>query len=313
MTINCLLCNNEHTKFIDIIQVSDLALHYKKMLGSSIINEFDRHREIKFLECANCDLRFFWPPITGSERFYKLLQKFEWYYLDDKSEYDFACCYINEADKVLDIGCGKGAFAKKIKSTDYTGLEFSLEASSLAEKHGIKVLNEYIEEHALKHSNYYDVVCSFQVLEHVANPADFLSNSIKCLKSGGLLIISVPAADSFISKTTNGLLNMPPHHVTWWSDKTLQSVAGLFPLEVVEIEPELLADIHKHWYASTVATTAVNRILKRTPKLLDTTIANKFITKLVAILGRIYILGIEDTKMRPRGHSITVVYKKLRD
>jgi hypothetical protein len=106
---------------------------------------------------------------------------------------------------------------------------------------------------------------------------------------------------------------MPPHHVTWWSDKTLQSVAGLFPLEVVEIEPELLADIHKHWYASTVATTAVNRILKRTPKLLDTTIANKFITKLAAILGRIYVLRIEDTKMRPRGHSITVVYKKLRD
>ena len=104
---------------------------------------------------------------------------------------------------------------------------------------------------------------------------------------------------------------MPPHHVTWWSDKTLQSVARLFPLELVEIEPEVLADIHKHWYASTVAIIAVNRILKRTSKLLDTTIANKFITKLAAILGRIYVLEIEDTKMRPRGHSVTVVYRRV--
>ncbi|MCL0042049.1 hypothetical protein M1N12_03200 [Peptococcaceae bacterium] len=104
---------------------------------------------------------------------------------------------------------------------------------------------------------------------------------------------------------------MPPHHVTWWSDKTLQSVARLFPLELVEIEPEVLADIHKHWYASTVAITALNRILKRTPKLLDTTIANKFIAKLAAILGRIYVLGIEDAKMRPRGHSVTAVYRRV--
>ncbi|MCL0042050.1 hypothetical protein M1N12_03205 [Peptococcaceae bacterium] len=126
MTINCLLCNSKHLKLIDRIQVADLARCYEKMLGSSIINEFDQHREIEFLECASCDLRFFWPSVTGSEQFYKLLQVFEWYYLDNKDEYDFACRYINEADKVLDIGCGKGAFAKKIKSTDYTGLEFRL-------------------------------------------------------------------------------------------------------------------------------------------------------------------------------------------
>lgn len=148
------------------------------------------------------------------------------------------------------------------------------------------------------------------MLEHVANPASFLASSIKCLKPNGLLIISVPAADSFISKITNGLLNMPPHHLTWWSDKTLQSVSELFQLEVMEIEPEILQDIHKHWYASAVATAAINRILKRTPKLLDTTIVNKFIYILAAILGFFYMMGIEDVKMRPRGHSVTVIYRQ---
>ena len=122
MTINCLLCSSNHTKLIDRIQVADLVRCYEKMLGSSIINEFDQYREIEFLECANCDLRFFWPSVTGQEQFYKLLQVFEWYYLDDKDEYDFACRYINKADKVLDIGCGKGAFAKKIKSKAWFNL-----------------------------------------------------------------------------------------------------------------------------------------------------------------------------------------------
>ncbi|MGV2387332.1 MAG UNVERIFIED_CONTAM: hypothetical protein LVR29_00250 [Microcystis novacekii LVE1205-3] len=51
--------------------------------------------------------------ITGSENFYEKLQVFDWYYLEEKNEYDYASQFIKPSDSVLEIGCGKGSFCSK--------------------------------------------------------------------------------------------------------------------------------------------------------------------------------------------------------
>ena len=56
------------------------------------------------------------------------MQNLEWYYMDEKDEYDYAKNFIKESDLVLEIGCGKGAFAQKISTKKYVGLEFSRKA-----------------------------------------------------------------------------------------------------------------------------------------------------------------------------------------
>ena len=310
MNLRCPLCDSENIHETEKIQVADLARSYKKMLDDSISDEFVGMNEISFIHCGECGLKFFNPAITGSGKFYKKLQKFDWYYMDEKNEYDYAKRFIYEEDSVLEIGSGKGAFFKKIKSKNYVGLELSREAIDLAAEDGITILNESIQDYAVNNSNKYDVVCAFQVLEHVADIKSFIESSIKCLRPNGILIYSVPSDDSFISLVPNGILNMPPHHISRWSDKTLFKVADLFGLYLFDLYHEDLADIHKQWYASTVAMRAINNLLGRTQLLLDMSLKTNLLMKLSHLAGLFYKQGLNDIRILPRGHSVTVIYHK---
>lgn len=314
MNVRCPLCRSKNIYNIEKIVASDLAGLYKKCFGISLLKEFATYEYINFCHCKECDLKFFNPPITGPEEFYEELQRRGEYYRKEKAEYDFACQFITEDASVLEIGCGKAAFTKCIRSCNYTGLEFNRKAQQMAKENGFRVLNESITEHAQNNLQRYAVVCSFQVQEHVPDVRNFLSSSIACLKPGGLLIVSVPAADSFLSLNTNLILNMPPHHVTWWSDKSLESISNIFGLEMIRLKHDKLADRHVSWYLSTVLLNRLNVVLGRSPRLIDTSlfgrVANGFGWVLGHLLAPIYILGRADKNTHPYGHSVTAIYRK---
>jgi hypothetical protein len=67
---------------------------YAKFLKSDISKEFGDVKKIGYYQCIDSDLRFFYPMVTGSENFYEHLQKIEWYYMDEKDEYDYAKNFI---------------------------------------------------------------------------------------------------------------------------------------------------------------------------------------------------------------------------
>ena len=306
----CPLCHSENIHEIENIHVADLEKSYKRMVGDSISDEFIGIPDISFMCCSDCDLKFFNPAITGSETFYEKLQKIDWYYMDEKDEYDYAKKFINEKDSVLEIGSGKGAFSKKIKCNNYIGLELSSKAIDIAAKDNITILNESIQIHAVNNSNKYDVVCAFQVLEHVADIKSFIESSVQCLKPNGILIYSVPSADSFVSLAPNGFLNMPPHHISWWSDKALSNITDLFGIQLIDIYHEELAEIHKQWYAYIVTMRAINNVLGRKQPLIDRTPITNILKIPANIVGFFYKQWLNVKRILPRGHSVTAVYRK---
>lgn len=311
MKLLCPLCHSRNLTEIEKINISDLAFLYEKMLGESISHEFLNYKEIIFYLCKDCGLKFFYPLITGSENFYNSLTKrLDWYYSWNKNDYDFAHKYINESDRVLDIGSGRGEFAKHISSRYYTGLELSHDAKLLAEKNGINIVIDSIENHAKKNHENYDIICLFQVLEHIADVHSFLKSVIECLKPGGNMIVSVPNETSFLSFTLNNILNLPPHHVTRWPDESLFAIKNLFNLNILEFRHERLADVHSMWYSSTVAFNALIKIFKKSRKLIDRSLSTRILNKLAQKIGSFYNLGIVDEVMRPYGHSTTVIYRK---
>lgn len=304
--ITCPLSSSTNLNLIEEVATKDLNKKYQEMLGSDISREFDQTEKIGFYHCLDSDLRFFYPTITASESFYEKLQKFDWYYLDEKEEY-------KSSHSVLEIGSGKGAFAQKIASQNYVGLEFSQTAMELARQNKITILNQSIQQHSIDFPETYDIVCAFQVLEHVGDPASFIEASLKSLKSGGLLIYSVPSADSFISLAKNNILNMPPHHVTWWSDKSLEYIAQKYNLKIIEIHHEKLSDIHKRWYSSTLASISLYELLNisKGSMLIDKRLIHKILSKLASLTGKILVLGLKDDRILPCGHSVTSVYQKI--
>lgn len=230
--------------------------------------------------------------------------------MDDKIEYDYVNNFIKESDLVLEVGCGRGAFSQKISTKKYVGLEFSRKAKEIAFSKGVIIENESIQSHSVAHPAKYDVVCAFQVLEHVSEIHSFIESSIKALKPGGLLIYSVPSADSFLCIVSNYNLNMPPHHVSFWSDKCLKHIAEIFGMKIVNIEHDKLTDYDKVWWGSSIILESLRNWLGVQSGLLDMSLKYKVLEKISLLTGEILAKGLINPKVLPQGHSVNVVYQK---
>ena len=310
MSIVCPLSGSSNVTLIEQINASDLIKMYDQSLQADISKEFGEVKQIGYYHCIDSDLRFFYPMVTGSEKYYEHLQKNPWYYMDDKAEYDYANNFIKESDLVLEIGCGRGAFSQKISTKKYVGLEFSRKAKEIALSKGIIIENESIQSHSVAHPAKYDVVCAFQVLEHISEIRSFIESSIKALKPGGLLIYSLPSADSFLSLIANNFFNMPPHHVSFWSDKSLKHIAEIFGMKIVNIEHEKLADWDKVSWASSIILESLRNWLGVQSGLLDMSLKYKVLEKISLLTGEILAKGLINPKVLPQGHTVNVVYQK---
>ncbi|HYF31094.1 MAG TPA: class I SAM-dependent methyltransferase [Chitinophagaceae bacterium] len=307
MGTECILCNSMNTVISAQIDTRELASLYHERAGTDA-RRFFNAAVICLYVCNDCGLKFYWPQAIGDGKFYDELQQYSGYYLQEKPEFREAAKFISSADNVLEIGCGEGLFANSIQYNSYTGLEFSEDAIRKAKQQGLNVLNESLQQHASTHEAQYDVVCYFQVLEHVSHPGSFIRDSLKCLKQGGKLLIAVPSEDSFIKDVVNFYLNMPPHHASRWTDRTLTKIAELYNLELMQLYHEPLHAIHKQFYLKTKLNKQLSALVGKKYKAVDTGVFNKLIYG-TATLSSFALKGLIDSK-NIIGQSVLGVYKK---
>lgn len=106
--------------------------------------------------------------------------------------------YLDEfADKnsrILDIGCGSGEIARKIKEKghDITGLDFSEAAVESAQKLGIKCRVSDLDRGIPFDDNSFDIVWAGDVIEHVFDPIFVLREINRVLVPDGLFLCTVP-------------------------------------------------------------------------------------------------------------------------
>lgn len=304
----CPLCHANGNRVQEEIRTTLICDLYRQSFGMDVDYLFSDVESILFIECNACGLFYFYPPVTGDSAFYDQLQNEPWYYLESKYEYNFVANMIESGASVLDVGSGKGAFADRLVSgVKYIGLDSSIEAGRKARSSGVHVINESIEAHSFSNHEIYDFIVSFQSLEHVADPHSFLSAAAKCLRVSGELIIVVPSEDSFLRFASNTPLNMPPHHVTRWPDRTLRYMAQLFGLNLSLVHHEPLQDIHREWCFSVMTNAMLGRgryrienresvfakITSRTARVLAG-LLNKYLSR----------------EFWPCGHSVISVYTK---
>jgi 2-polyprenyl-3-methyl-5-hydroxy-6-metoxy-1,4-benzoquinol methylase len=302
----CPLCGDTHFDEVDHISKARLRSLYLKEYNTDIGHLVTE--DLSLYQCSNCDLKFFDPSFTGDQNFYRDLQKFDWYYKDDKLEYHYAKDFIKKNNSVLEIGSGKGAFSKLLATKKYMGLEFSEGASELAALEGIEVRSQSIEDHAVLNHEKYDVVCSFQVIEHTSDPKSFMQASVDCLKPGGKLILAVPCEDSFLCYIQDFALNMPPHHVTKWSLSTLKHLESQFGVKVVDIYQEPLNEFHIPWFLTSMFGYLLNRLLGIKHSL-ATKPSHWFSHSLAKFLANRFSKYLPKS-YQPYGHTVIVVYEK---
>lgn len=117
--------------------------------------------------------------------------------------YQWACSYIKAGDRVLDAACGLGYGAHVIRNltqaakvvgvdgseyaVDYATRSFASHAVDIEYRLGMlpDVLSSYED-------GSFDVIISFETMEHVASPQLLLREFYRLLTPGGRVIVSVP-------------------------------------------------------------------------------------------------------------------------
>jgi len=100
-----------------------------------------------------------------------------------------------ESLKILDYGCGWGFYSIELSSKGHqvTAIDFpnEIEICNIAwdEMKNVTFSTQKIKELP---NDYFDVVLSSQVIEHVHNPGNYLHQINRVLKNDGKLIISTP-------------------------------------------------------------------------------------------------------------------------
>jgi 2-polyprenyl-3-methyl-5-hydroxy-6-metoxy-1,4-benzoquinol methylase len=299
---NCPLCDQSKIDILEVLDVEQINMGYKKFFG---IEDALQSNIIQYCKCNSCGVQFFDPMETGRESLYESLQKFDWYYMADKYEFQVAKKYCLPNRNILEIGAGRAAFAKQIETSKYTGLEFNNEAIRRAAEVGVTLIKENAEVHA-DNGSLYDVVVSFQVLEHVSEPAVFLKACVRLLREKGILIIAVPGSDGFLGQSTNHFLDMPPHHVSRWSEQALRSIAKIFDLQVKEIVYEPVAAYHVRSMSKVFWEKRIRKIFGARTTILDFSFAGRVFAKIAMLMAVVLPVSSEGVK----GHTVIVVYEK---
>lgn len=303
--MECPLCSSTRIELLESIAGESLRKLYSSIVDVSGLSS-DLWRDCAYVLCKNCDLRFFEPAVCGDEKFYNTLQTYPWYYQDEKNEFGMAAVHLKPGMAVLDVGAGKGVFKQYATGCEYTGLEFSEEAQKYAGKRGVTIERKSIEAFSAERPHSMDVVCSFQVLEHVSRPGTFLRACVDTLKPGGKLIISVPAFDGFTGMAINSTLNLPPHHVSRWSNRSLEAVASLYNLKLMSLEIELIQPIHEGNAERVKMMHELRNFFGLPLTCIDFSIAGKIVAKLAILAVK---LGMR-AKGPNHGHSVVAVYEK---
>lgn len=119
--------------------------------------------------------------------------------------------------KLLDCGCADGTFtlevAHQLKAGETFGVEYVPELAEICRQKGVRVSTKNLNEGLDYPSDYFDVVLSNQVIEHLVETDLYVREVLRVLKPGGCTIQSTNNMASWhnILSLVLGMQPMPCH------------------------------------------------------------------------------------------------------
>ena len=142
-------------------------------------------------------------------RYDELLDKFERY---------------REQGTLLEVGCGGGHFLARalLRGWKVRGTEYGTIPIEACRARGIDVFEGPLDI-AAHPAEGVDIVCSFEVIEHVAYPNKELDKMISILRPGGLLYLTTPNFNCLARRIAPETWNVAnyPEHLNYFTTTTL--------------------------------------------------------------------------------------------
>ena len=142
-------------------------------------------------------------------------------------------------EALLEVGAGFGTFCLELMSRNVfgrvVGVEPTPDLAKSCRERGIDILETPIERMEMADSLRFDVVASFEVIEHLFEPADFISHMLRLLKPGGLILLTCPNGQGFDIETLGTASDSVDHeHLNYFNPDSLSRLLSASGLEVLE-------------------------------------------------------------------------------
>ncbi len=146
--------------------------------------------------------------------------------------------YSTKRNILLDIGAGFGTFCEEIGKLSFVKEVVAVEpnpnlAATCREK-GIKTMEQFVEDICLERP--VDIVTSFEMIEHLFSPRDFILQCVSALSKNGILILTTPNVKGFDILTLRELSGaIDTEHLNYFHPRSLCHLLKRCGLEVLEV------------------------------------------------------------------------------
>lgn len=147
--------------------------------------------------------------------------------------------YKVDTNAILEIGAGFGTFCGEVKRrnvfTRVVAVEPTPDLAKTCRERGLEVIEKPVEQIQLDASELFDVVASFEVIEHLFAPADFVGHMTRLLRPGGIIMLACPNGQGFDIETLGTASNTVDHeHLNYFNPKSLAGLLAQRGLEMLE-------------------------------------------------------------------------------
>jgi 2-polyprenyl-3-methyl-5-hydroxy-6-metoxy-1,4-benzoquinol methylase len=140
---------------------------------------------------------------------------------------------------LLEIGAGFGTFCQEIQERGLfkkvVAVEPTPDLAQACRNKGIETIDQPIERANLSCVDA-DVIVSFEVIEHLFNPGEFVQSCWRRLRPGGLLVLTCPNIRGFDISVLQKLSNsIDLEHLNYFHPESLAGLISKFGFEIKEV------------------------------------------------------------------------------
>ena len=215
--------------------------------------------------CGQCEHWFTdpnsWPASLGGE--YESLVDAEYLRMIGvkrrtfKKAADVVCRYARPPAAILEVGSYAGIFLDEMAARGFpiTGIEPSTWGAQMAQERGHTVHQGTAEDVlAAQDSEQWDVVVSWDVIEHVPDPRQFVRLLSRAAKPGGLVVFSTLDRGNWFPRLVGRRWPwIIPMHLHYFDQEAIRRISSEAALEFVDTKP------HVHY---TTPSYALNRLVR---------------------------------------------------
>lgn len=215
----CLVCNSTEIattgKYLNgtLLKCGNCGFHFAENIPTNeeLIAHYNKYRRDEYLS-----------PVT-IKRYHEILDTFEPY---------------RKTNKLIDVGCGIGYFLVEAQKRGWEvyGTEYTDTAIKICSEKGIRM-----NQGELDTKNYaeatFDVITSFEVLEHINNPQEEVKKFHTLLRQGGLLYFTTPNFNSlerYYLKENYNVISYP-EHLSYYTKNTMNKLLTSVGFQKVKI------------------------------------------------------------------------------